>query len=156
MRRVFLVLALVVLAASCAGRSAPPRELSGLWSAGPGACDAGIGLRFEESAVAALYAGERETLFANPRYDARRDGDSFEVRIAYDPPGAAPDGGVRGVLVLRRREDGWLTPIAHHMEDPRTGTTRMRIVDDAMALALTVRPCAEPVWIAGLRGRAGG
>ena len=80
MRAVALLMALCVLLSGCGGQKPPP-ELAGLWSAGPAACEAGIGLKFERDAVAAIYAGARETLFESPRYEALRSGDHFGVRI---------------------------------------------------------------------------
>ncbi|MGE3142436.1 MAG: hypothetical protein AB7L65_03890 [Hyphomonadaceae bacterium] len=143
---------------SACGAAGPPPALAGLWSVGPAACAAGVGLTFGRDAIAADYGGEREILFANPRYQ-RMPGGRLRIRIRYDLP--APQGenartGMRGVLVMERRDDGWLQPVSHQIEDVRTGARRLHIGADPMDLALTVRPCAVSAWIPGLRGRGPG
>lgn len=143
--------------AACAGR-APPQELRGLWSVGQAACEAGVGVRFEPDRIAAVYADQREVLFAHPSYDADKAGDEFRVRIEYElprPPGGAVSLGAHGVLVLERGEGGYLKPMTHALVDPRTGSVRMRIEGDPALAALALRPCGAHPWLEGLRGRTG-
>jgi hypothetical protein len=151
--RAALLLALLALAGCAPG---PPKELDGLWSSGPAACSAGIGLRFGADEIAAVYDADRtETLFANPRYETMHVDGRFRVRITYEAP-LRPGGarsGVRGVLVMERRNDGWLRPISHRFEDARTGAVRLPIGQDQNSVALSVRPCASDAWISDLRGR---
>lgn len=151
MRRFTALLVLLALA-GCAPK--PPRELAGLWSAGPAACAAGVGLRFTPSAVEAIYGDDTQVLFAKPRYE-RLEGERLRVRIAYALP-VQPGGarsGARGVLVMERGRDGWLRPVAHRIEDMRTGAVRMPIGQDRSDAALSVRPCGEGARNADLRGR---
>lgn len=143
--------------AGCAGR-APPPELRGLWSVGEAACDAGVGVRFEHDRIAAVYADQREVLFAHPTYRADQSSDDFRVRIEYQlprPPGGAVSLGAHGVLVLARGADGYLKPMTHALIDPRTGSVRMRIEGDPALAALALRPCGAHPWREALRGRTG-
>jgi hypothetical protein len=149
-------LALLGLAlAGCA--DAPPQELGGLWSAGPAACAAGVGVRFRADAIEAVYDREVETLFAHPRYQVEPHGEAFRVRIVYDLPqlpGGASAPGSHGVLILARQADGSIAPEYHAMVDGRTGAVRMRIVNDPAALLLSLQPCGAHPWREELRGRA--
>lgn len=152
----FVVLALLFTLAGCAGGSAPS-QLSGLWSAGPAACAAGVGVRFDADAIRAVYDNESEILFANPRYALESDGEMFRVRIVYDLPqvaGGARVVGSHGVLVLaRQRGEGGIAPVAHSMVDGRTGAARMRLVGDPAIGLMTLEPCGAHPWGAPLRGR---
>jgi hypothetical protein len=140
--------------AGCAG-APPPPELGGLWSAGPAACAAGVGVRFRAEAIEAVYADGVETLFAHPRYEVQSDSDTFRVRIVYDlpkPVGGAHAAGAHGVLVLARQPDGSIAPERHTLLDARTGSARTRIVDDPAAILL-LHPCGAHPWREELRGR---
>jgi hypothetical protein len=153
-----LPLASVVLGvalAGCAGEGAPA-ELSGLWSAGPAACAAGVGVRFRGDAIEAVYDRQVETLFAHPQYSVEAEGDAFRVRIEYELPRIA--GGVRaagayGVLVLARQDDGGIAPERHALVDGLTGATRLRIAEDPVSRLLTLQSCGPRPWGEGLRGR---
>jgi hypothetical protein len=153
-RRLFWALALTLCGCSASG--GPPAELSGLWSAGPAACAAGVGVQFDADAIAAVYDSHRETLFEHPHYDVETSGDQFRVRIVYalpQQPGGATSLGAHGVLVLARTESGALTPYSHNLVDPRTGSARMRIADDPAMSALNLEPCTPHGRASGLRGR---
>ena len=142
------------LAGCDAGR--PPAELSGLWSAGPAACAAGVGVRFGSDAISAVYDKQRQTLFEHPRYDVEARGESFRVRILYAlpvQPGGASSVGAHGVILLVREHDGGLHAISHTLVDPRTGSVRMRIEDDPALEALTLKPCGARRHSQDLRGR---
>jgi hypothetical protein len=150
-------LCLTALASGCG--ATPPAELAGLWSAGPAACAAGVGVRFEPGAIDAVYQDHHETLFERPRYQERRDGGAFEVRIVYQlprRPGGAYSATARGVITLAEGEDGFLRPIAHNLLDGRTGSARVRIGEDPALAALTLAPCGPHSWRGGLRGRSEG
>ena len=157
MARVVPPLALLGLAlAGCAG-APPPEELAGLWSAGPAACEAGVGVRFGADAIEAVYDREVETLFAHPRYELDRDSDVFRVRIVYDLPqlpGGAGAAGAHGVLVLARQPDGSIAPERHTLIDGRTGAARIRFVGDPVSVLLSLEPCGAHPWREDLRGRA--
>ena len=149
------VFGLALAVASCAG-SEPPAELSGLWSAGPAACEAGVGVRFAADAIEVVYARQNETLFDNPRYQLERGGDNFRIRITYDLPhvsGGARTVGAHGVIVLTRGSDGRIAPEMHNLVDGRTGAARTRIIDDPALTALSLQPCGDHPWREGLRGR---
>jgi hypothetical protein len=145
----------LTLLAGC-GRAPPPAELSGLWSAGPAACRAGVGIRFQPDAIEAVYADqERDTLFDNPRYQVEDAGEDFRVRITYQLPrvaGGARTVGAHGVLVLARTPTGGIAPEAHNLIDGLTGTARIRISDDPAIAALTLQPCGRHPWREDLRG----
>ncbi len=144
------------LASACAGPARPPAELNGLWSAGPAACAAGIGVRFEPDSIEVVYADGTETLFDHPRYKREGSGESFRVRITYQLPrvaGGARVAGAHGVLVLARQPNGGLAPLTHSIVDARTGSARMRIADDPALQALTLAPCGAHPWREDLRGR---
>ena len=150
---VWAVLSCALILAGCG--EGPPQELNGLWSAGPAACAAGMGVRFEPDAITAIYRNQRETLFEQPRYEVEERGAAFRVRIVYDLPrlaGGAQSAGAHGVLVLARDSDGVLAPTSHTLVDTITGSVRMRIADDP-ARALTLRPCGDHPWTEPLRGR---
>lgn len=155
-RSLFAVAGAALAAAACSG-SRPPEELSGLWSAGQAACAAGVGVRFERSAIEAVYDDEAQTLFQRPHYDVEEHGRSFRVRITYELPPLAsgsPAVGGRGVLVLARQPDGGVAPLSHTLIDPRTGAARQRIRDDPAITALTLQPCGDQRWRDdGLRDR---
>jgi len=149
------VLSAALLAFAGCARERPPAELGGLWSAGQAACAAGVGVRFTEDAIEAVYENQRETLFASPRYRLEGRGDAFRVRIQYDlphRPGGARGLGARGVLVLARDDAGRLAPVRHNMLDGRTGAARLRFVDDPAVAALSLEPCGPHPWRGGLRG----
>lgn len=151
-----VALLLVCLVPACAGPVRPPAELDGLWSAGPAACAAGVGVRFNADAVEVVYEDETQTLFARPRYSLEDSGETFRVRITYDLPhvvGGARVAGARGVLVLARRPDGSIAPLMHSIVDARTGAARMRIAEDPAVQALTLTPCGTQGWREDLRGR---
>jgi hypothetical protein len=161
MRRVnFLRLAALsfVLAISGCGRSGPPEELAGLWSAGPAACEAGVGVRFRADAIFAVYSDDsRETLLNRPHYRVEGRGEHFRVRIQYQLP-RLPGGarsGASGVLVLERGESGGLAPASHNLVDSRTGSARLRMVDDPAIRSFALSPCAPHPWAGNLRGRGG-
>lgn len=145
---------LALVATGCGGERPPP-ELHGMWSAGQGACAAGIGVRFGARAIEAVYGRQSEILFERPRYRAERAGAEFRVRIVYDlprRPGGAHSKGARGMLVLARNADGGLAPRAHHLSDRRTGSARLRLADDPAFAALRLHPCAPQAWREGVRG----
>lgn len=144
----------LTLASACS-RTAPPAELNGLWSAGPAACQAGVGIRFRPKVIEAIYEDGHETLFDHPRYEVISAGEDFRVRIIYDLPRIA--GGVRavgahGVIVLERSAEGGIRPATHTLIDGLTGSARVRIDDDPAATALTLQPCGRHPWREGLRG----
>lgn len=150
-----VLIGLGLLAAACG--SAPPRELSGLWSAGPMSCAAGVGIRFNADAIEAYYEDGRQTLFDHPRYQRIGRGDPFRVRIVYDLPrlpGGAHVAGARGVVLLAQQPDGSILPAMHNLLDARTGAARMPLADDPAVEALTLVPCGDGQTTAsGLRGR---
>jgi hypothetical protein len=159
MARARTFMALIGLALATAGcGGAPPRELSGLWSAGQASCAAGVGVRFTSDAIEAVYDERREVLFEHPRY--QRIGQSpFRVRIIYDLPrlpGGAHVAGARGLLVLTRQPDGTIVPQVHNLLDARTGAARLPLRDDPAVAALTLAPCAGESGAAALRGRDAG
>jgi hypothetical protein len=144
----------LTLAAACS-RAAPPAELNGLWSAGPAACDAGVGIRFQPKAIEAIYEDGRETLFDHPRYEVVSAGEDFRVRITYQLPriaGGARTAGAHGLIVLERSDTGGIRPAMHTLIDGLTGTARVRIADDPAITALTLRPCGRHPWREDLRG----
>jgi hypothetical protein len=156
MQRAMALLSLVLLASACAGPSHPPAELNGLWSAGPAACAAGVGVRFQADAIEVVYEDATQILFDHPRYNLESSGQTFRVRITYDLPrvtGGARVAGAHGVLVLARQPNGGLAPINHSIIDARTGAARMRIGDDPAVQALTLSPCGAHPWREDLRGR---
>jgi len=152
----FALLGLALAAAGCSG-SRPPEELSGLWSAGPAACAAGVGVRFGGEAIEAVYDEQVETLFRRPHYEVLRDGEAFRVRIVYELPhvtGGARAAGAYGVLVLVRLPQGGIAPSQHAIVDGRSGAARLRISDDPAVRLLTLVPCGPHPWRETLRGRA--
>jgi hypothetical protein len=158
-RATFLHLAALslVLAISGCVRSGPPEELAGLWSAGPAACAAGVGVRFRADRIYAVYADDRsETLLNRPHYRIEGRGEHFRVRIQYQLPrlpGGARSAGAFGVLVLERGETGALAPASHNLIDSRTGSARLRIVGDPAIRSFALSPCAPHPWAGSLRGR---
>jgi hypothetical protein len=156
MQRAAALLFLSLLVSACAERSPPPADLAGLWSAGPAACAAGVGVRFHADAIEVVYEDETQTLFDRPRYKLESSGLSFRVRITYELPrvtGGARVAGARGVLVLARQPDGSIAPLMHTISDARTGSARMRIAEDPAVQALTLSPCGAHPWREDLRGR---
>ncbi len=141
-----LAIALIFAATGC-GAGAGPRELDGLWSTGPGACEAGIGLRFAANAIDAQYGIDRVRLMERTRYTVERGGLRARVRIDYDLSPA------RGVLVVERGVDGRLRAVAHSVRDPRTGAARVRLDGDRVAAAFNLGQCGADAWAEGLRGR---
>jgi hypothetical protein len=156
MQRAVALLFLLCLAPACAGPARPPVELDGLWSAGPAACAAGVGVRFNADAIEVVYEDETQTLFNHPRYEVESSGQSFRVRITYELPrvtGGARVAGAHGVVVLARQPNGGVAPLTHSLIDARTGAARMRIDDDPAVQALTLTPCGSHPWRQDLRGR---
>jgi hypothetical protein len=156
MRRVCALFLLLGLSPACAGPALAPAELSGLWSAGPAACAAGVGVRFGANAIQAVYADEAQTLFAQPHYELESSGQTFRVRITYDLPrlpGGAHVAGARGVVVLARQPSGAIAPLVHSIIDARTGSAHVRIANDPAVTALTLSPCGAHPWKEDLRGR---
>ena len=156
MRSGLVLASTATMALSGCGDGGPPSELSGLWSAGPAACDARIGVKFEPGAVAALYDKGAEPLLKDASYEIERRGAHVRVRIVYDlptPAGGARSPGARGILVVERGGDGWLNAVSHRLEDKRTGSARLAIGEDPVASAFHLRKCGPGAWIEGLRGR---
>ena len=152
-----LSLALASSLGACAGANAPPAELAGLWSSGQAACDAQIGVEFNAKAVESTFQGDRQVLFAHPRYETEAAEHGFQVRIEYDLPrfaGGATASGAYGVIELERGEDGRLRPLSHTLIDPRTGSARTRIASDPVMSALDLVPCSGQSWGHALRGRS--
>ncbi len=154
MARVLIALSLLTLACGC-GAPAPPSALAGLWSPGPAACEAQVGVRFTARAIVAAYQDQSETLFAQPRYQVL-PGEPFRVRIEYALPrraGAPRVAGAHGVLVLALGGDGALAAESHALMDGRTGAARVRLEDDPAQSLLALRPCGpRPGRATGLRG----
>lgn len=149
-----IALGVCALTAACAGGS-PPSELSGLWSAGDAACEAGVGVRFESDRIAVVYDEQTETLFKRPRYELLETGDDFRVRVTYELPritGGARSVGAHGVLILARTANGGIAPEAHSLVDGFTGAARVRIANDPAVMALTLQPCGAHPWRGNLRG----
>ncbi|HVY85785.1 MAG TPA: hypothetical protein VG943_11665 [Caulobacterales bacterium] len=136
--------ALCLVASGCAAGRAPV-QLAGLWSAGPAACEAGMGVRFDSDEVAIVYDRQRQVLFDRPHYSVEEIGArTFRVRIRYDlphQPGGAQVAGAYGVLVLEGEPDGGLHPMSHNLVDARTGSVRLRIDNDPAISALSLRSC---------------
>lgn len=158
MRRPIRFSVLFLALAGC-GEAAVPEQLSGLWSSGPAACEAGVGVRFADQAIEAVYDNRTETLFLRPRYTVEQDGRGVRIRIVYDLPtlpGGARSAGARGVVVLSQRRDGQIAPVSHQLIDGRTGAVRLRLQRDPASDLLRLRRCGPsvPLWEAGLRGRA--
>lgn len=154
MRRGLTILACSLVLAGCGG-SRPPAELAGLWSAGPAACEAGVGVRFTSEAIETVYDDRSETLFAHPHYTLEGAGDARRVRITYElprRPGGAQSVGARGLIVLTRGDDGRIIPETHNLLDGRTGAARLRIADDPARQVLALEPCGPNPWSVGLRG----
>jgi len=155
-RAVWPLAALGFAVAGCA-EAPPPQELSGLWSAGPAACAAGVGVRFRAGAIEAVYPGETETLFADTTYRVEtRTEDAFRVRIEYDMPrlaGSADVLGSHGVLVLARQPNGAIALEQHTLIDGRTGAARVRLTEDPAGTLLSLEPCGAHPWREELRGR---
>ena len=128
-----------------------------MWSTGPAACDAGVGVHFGGRAIEASYDRQRETLFENPRYTLVRGGRMFRVRIVYDLPrlpGGAYSVGARGVVILARQPDGRIAPEIHNLLDARTGAARLQFVGDPAVAALTLTKCGDNLQPMALRGAA--
>lgn len=154
-RQLIAWLALSV-AGGCGASQPPPAELAGLWSAGPAACAAGVGVEFGAEAIAAVYEDERDVLFQHPRYHVEGRDEQFRVRITYDlprVPGGARSAGAYGIVVLAR-EGATIAPVTHALVDPRTGAARLRIENDPAVTALTLTPCGNHPWQEPLRGRS--
>ncbi|MES1197411.1 MAG: hypothetical protein ABUL55_02190 [Pseudomonadota bacterium] len=149
--------ALCLASAGCTG-GGPPQQLSGLWSAGPAACEAGMGVRFDGDEIAVVFDRQRQALFERPRYHLEEvQGQSFRVRIEYElpvQPGGVRVAGAHGELVLIG-EPGALYPASHNLVDSRTGSARMRIINDPAMRALSLKPCnhIESASAGDLRGR---
>ena len=148
-----------VLALTGCGSERPPAELAGLWSAGPAACEAGMGLRFEDEAIAAVYDGQREVMFQNPRYRVEEHGEEFRVRVSLRL--AAPTwrrakaSAHMACWCWRATRRAALRPSSHNLIDARTGSARMRIVGDP-TLSFALQPCGDHhPWRENLRGRSG-
>ena len=150
----WIIAGLGLALAACSQASAPPRELDGLWSTGDASCAAGVGIRFTDAAIVAIYPEREEVLIAAPRYDEISSEGRFRVRVTYALPvieGASARAGARGVLVLSRHGQ-LLAPEQHTLVDSLTGSARMRIADDPMTTALTLQPCGRHPWREPLRG----
>jgi hypothetical protein len=157
--RTLVISALIGILAVSACSAKPPAELAGVWSTGPAACEAGVGVRFEGNAIEAVYDRQRQTLFENPRYTLLRGGRMFRVRIVYDLPrlpGGAYSVGARGVVILGRQPDGRIAPLVHNLLDARTGAARLQFVGDPAVAALTLSRCGEALQPLALRGAADG
>jgi hypothetical protein len=154
MARLFFALVALTLASGCGGGSAPPAELGGLWSAGPAACAAGVGVRLESDAIVAAYQDQSETLFARPRYAVLEHDDLSRVRIESALPRrpGGPRVGGRGVLVLAQAPDGRIAADSHTLLDGRTGAARLQLEDDPAFTLLALQPCGGPRGRGGLRG----
>lgn len=157
MARAAKIIAGLCLAVTGCAPAAPPAELAGLWSAGPPACQAGVGVRFEADSIRMVYRDNAEVLFARPHYEVL-PGRELRVRVTYRLPRAAGgvrDPGARGVLVLARRAGGAIAAEKHNLLDGRTGAARLRLEQDPATALLTLVPCQRSASAAGLRGRAG-
>jgi hypothetical protein len=158
LRTALLVVIVAALAGAGCARARAPAELSGLWSSGPAACAAGVGVRFRANAIAVVYDEQTETLFRRPRYEVFGESDPFRVRITYELPqvaGGVRVAGARGVMVLIRGPDGAIAPTAHSLIDARTGSARVRFINDPAVRALTLRQCQDGAWPdEDLRGRS--
>ena len=55
MQRTAALLFVAFVASACAGPAHPPAELNGLWSSGPAACAAGVGVRFGPDKIEIVY-----------------------------------------------------------------------------------------------------
>lgn len=149
-----IIAGLALALTGCSDAAAPPSELDGLWSTGDASCAAGVGIRFTEAAIMAIYPDQEEVLFAAPQYDEISSEGRFRVRVTYQLPdlaGAGPRPGAHGVIVLSRH-GGLLAPESHAMVDGLTGSARMRIGDDPVTTALTLQPCGRHPWREPLRG----
>lgn len=156
MQRAVALFLVISLTPACAGPVAPPEELSGLWSAGQAACQAGVGVRFGADEISVVYEDETQTLFARPQYAVEGSGRSFRVRITYELPhvtGGARVAGTHGVIVLARDADAGIAPVSHSIVDGRTGAARLRVADDPAVAALTLVPCGDHPWRQDIRGR---
>lgn len=154
-RQLIACLALSV-AGGCSSSQPPPPELAGLWSAGPAACAAGVGVEFGAEAISAVYEDERQVLFDRPRYEVEGRDQDFRVRITYElphRPGGARSVGAYGAVVLAR-DGATIAPVSHTLVDPRTGAARMRFENDPAVTALTLTPCGDHPWQEPLRGRS--
>lgn len=150
----WIIAGLGLALAACGEVTAPPSELDGLWSTGDASCAAGVGIRFTEAAIVAVYPDEEDVLIAAPHYDEISSEGRFRVRVTYALPaveGAGPRPGARGVLVLSRHGQ-LLAPEQHTLVDGLTGSARMRIADDPVTTALTLQPCGRHPWREPLRG----
>lgn len=146
---------LAVAVAGCSVAQAP-EELAGLWSSGQGACEAGVGVRFERDAIRAEYEDQSETLFDQPDYAVEPGGAGYRVRIRYElpaRPGGARAKGAYGLLVLERSPEGGLQLASHNLLDPRTGAARARIAADPAETLMRLTPCGDHPWREQLRGR---
>jgi hypothetical protein len=156
MQRAMALLFVTLLASACAQPSHPPAELNGLWSAGPAACAAGVGVRFEGDAIQVVYEDETQTLFDHPRYKLESSGESFRVRITYESAARDRRGACCRVLTAcscwRDSRMVGSRPLTHSIIDARTGSARMRIGDDSAVQALTLAPCGAHPWREELRG----
>jgi hypothetical protein len=151
--RIFSALICALGLGACGSK--PPAELAGMWSTGPAACEAGVGIRFNRQAIEAVYDRQRQTLFERPRYTLLRGGRMFRVRIVYDLPrlpGGAYSVGASGVVILARQPDGRIAPVIHNLLDARTGAARLQFVGDPAVAALTLTRCGESLQPMPLRG----
>jgi hypothetical protein len=131
--------------AACGAR--PPKELSGLWSTGPAACAAGLGVTFRRDGVWAHYAKDEFVLMAAPRYTVTPTPDGALVRIDYKLPGAP--GGVaadlgRGVIELERSRMDRLRPVRSRFVDLRTGAATLPLHAGPMEQAMQLARCPKP------------
>lgn len=152
--RLAAMMTLTGAAAGCLD-SPPPPELQGLWSGGPAACAAQMGVRFlSDEVTAAFDDGRTQALLHDPEYAVERRGARLRVRISYalPAPDDAPELAARGALTLERDSDGWLNVADHRLQDARTGAVRLILNDDPAARAFRLRRCGPDAWIEGLRG----
>ena len=158
MFRVVAPFCILLALAGCSGARAP-EQLSGLWSSGQAACEAGVGVRFGANAIEAVYDQRAVALFKHPRYRLERSGGEPRIRITYDLPylpGGVRSAGAHGVVILVRRDDGGIEPASHQMVDPRTGAVRVRVQNDPVRDLLSLQPCGPSPWRSELRGRTDG
>lgn len=143
-----ITLACVVLATLLSGcGGGPPKELNGLWSIGPAACAAGLGVTFKGDAVWARYEKDEFLLMDAPRYVVTPTAGGSLVRIDYKLPSAP--GGVSGALgrgvieIELATASGRLTPLRSRYVDLRTGSARVPLRAGGLERALSLAHCPK-------------
>jgi hypothetical protein len=115
-----------------------------LWSTGPAACAAGLGVTFRGDSVRARFEDDEFVLMAAPRYAVARTADGAIIRIEYqlptEPGGVSGDLG-RGVIEIERTDAGRLVPLRRRFVDLRTGSARLPLKAGALEHALTLAKC---------------